>query len=581
MLLRDIEEYCGKKAEVGASTCLNRCGKGPNIQITSDGESFIVEGIKSFKRMEKMIADNVEDGELDGTKRKVAKLRYEARREETAEGKLAKISEAFDALGGEEKAIQQKPKGAAYLLTLRTNALLKSEADKALADGRAAVKLWPASPQPHLALSDVLAQSRCFADALEAMKQAVELTHSPFEKKELKKRLAVLEKKAAGPAGGAAKAPSAKARQKRRAQKKKTTEGEATAAPEAATAPEAAEPEKAPEAPQAEDVQLRMWGEDGLKDTTPLTEEEQAKTLYSRLGGDEPLRKMVYGVYDLMRADVKLGGFFERFARTPETFTRLKVRTVDYFGGEWGGPPYEGPNLFESHASMAIDDELYDLMMRCYAEMLKRIEAGPQETQEILEKIESMRTPVVDPGGLLVQEMEKRLAKASAARAAKMKAFKEQKAREEAERQAKEQKAREQKSKAKAPEKGKQAKQAKPDATKEEGAPAAEEPSVTKPKAPAESAEAPENPPAEEHAESVAGAAAAPCGEQEESAGAVGAGAAEAPGPGSAEAPADAPGGQSPAKGVDPSQSSLEDSSGSRKASISPSQALTRCVVHL
>ncbi|CAK0848411.1 unnamed protein product [Prorocentrum cordatum] len=605
MLLRDIEEYCGKHAEVCASTCLNRCGKGPNVEITADGAVTIVEGVKSFKRMEKMILENVEDCELEGYRRKVAQLKFDSRRQETTEGKLAKIAEAFEALGGEQRAIDKNAKQSSQLLVLRSRALLKSEAEKALADAEVAAKLRASQPQPYLALADALAQLKRPQEAQQAMQQALELTTAAFEKKELQKRLAELEKRAAQAAAAsqpprrsvkdlaaekdapkaaadakAAPPKKAKARQAKAAlteEQASAVEGtwkQAAAALGAETvgvllfrqifdiAPEAlqlfpfgedpdlydnpklkghgvkvvtmvdavikgvrdleglkptlqdlglrhvgygvlpphydvvgqallrtlrlglqdaftqgveaawtklwafvakwsmagnypqlepggAGPSKAAKArpaegaaaeaasPPKEHITMRMWGEDGVKETQPLTEEEQAKTLYARLGGAVPLEKLVFGVYDLMRADTVMSAFFERFAKTPETFLRLKVRTVDYFGGEWGGPAYEGPNLFEAHASMAIDDELYDGMMRCYVEMLQRIDAGPQETKEVLESVEAMRPPIVDPDGIFQAEMEKKLRKAAVQRQERMRLYKEQKKREEEEKKAK------------------------------------------------------------------------------------------------------------------------------------------------
>lgn len=479
MLLRDIEEYCGKHAEVCAGTCLNRCGKGPNVEITADGEVKIVEGVKSFKRMEKMILENVDDCELEGPRRKVAQLKFDSRRQETTEGKLGKIAEAFEALGGEQRAIDKNVKQSSQLLVLRSRALLKSETEKALADAEASVRLRASQPQPYIVLAEALAQLKRHHEAQQAMQQAMELTPAVFEKKELKKRLAEIEKRSkhedsqapaaaappprksvkdsskdssprAGnvtPKKGASEARSSKAPGKPAADAaaapkerppKGSDAGKAPAAKQPrAKARAAAEGAGAQAGPPQEDITMRMWGEEGIKETTPLTEDEQAKTLYARMGGDETMQKLVYGVYDLMRADPVMSAFFERFAKTPETFLRLKVRTVDYFGGEWGGPSYEGPNLFEAHASMAIDDELYDGMMRCYVEMLKRVNMGPQETKEILESVEAMRPPIVDPDGIFQAEMEKKLRKAAVQRQERMRLYKEQKKREEEEKAAK------------------------------------------------------------------------------------------------------------------------------------------------
>mmetsp|Transcript_128525 Transcript_128525/g.357795 ORF Transcript_128525/g.357795 Transcript_128525/m.357795 type:complete len:253 (-) Transcript_128525:85-843(-) len=167
-----------------------------------------------------------------------------------------------------------------------------------------------------------------------------------------------------------------------------------------------------------------MWGKEGVVSLKPEHVDESGRTLYQRLGGEEPLVTMVYGVYDLMRADPELGPFFERFAKSPATFKRLKERTVEYLGGEWGGTPYEGPDLFVAHASMSIDDFLYDGMMKMYAVMLKKLEADQDVMREVLDSLEKMRPPIVDPGGVFQKQMEKRLAAATAQRRQRLAEFK-------------------------------------------------------------------------------------------------------------------------------------------------------------
>jgi truncated hemoglobin YjbI len=111
------------------------------------------------------------------------------------------------------------------------------------------------------------------------------------------------------------------------------------------------------------------------------------------MGGDKKLDEVVTAVYNDMRADKEIGKFFARFR-----LERLKDRTVDYLRGEWGGEAYKGSDLWISHSHMGINSHWYDVMMKYYVQRLKKSRIGKSEQQEILESLEKMRKPIVDPG---------------------------------------------------------------------------------------------------------------------------------------------------------------------------------------
>mmetsp|Transcript_19006 Transcript_19006/g.51663 ORF Transcript_19006/g.51663 Transcript_19006/m.51663 type:complete len:267 (-) Transcript_19006:50-850(-) len=116
-------------------------------------------------------------------------------------------------------------------------------------------------------------------------------------------------------------------------------------------------------------------------------------TLYNRMGGEAKLETIVDGVYKLMRDDKVIGKEFARFR-----LERLKDRTVDYLRGEFGGPEYNGSDLWISHSHLAVKNDWYDIMMKYYVKMLKRAKMPQAETEEILKSLEKMRKPIVDPG---------------------------------------------------------------------------------------------------------------------------------------------------------------------------------------
>lgn len=366
-ILQDIEELCaaikGCQLKVEPTSCLGRCGKGPNVEVAPQekgAESKVVEGVSSFKTIEKVVKNAGDGTLLDGKKKKAATLKFEARRVEKPEEAKAKVDEALTLLGGREVASKKEPTLAGQLLALRSWAA--SGAD-ALSDAEAAATLLPSWARVHLVVAHALANLGREEDANAASQRAAEKAGCPLEKKFYKIQMReVLEK--AKKAKAAASAAGGKA------------------------------------------------------------EDQNGPCLLERLGGEEPLEVVVYGVYDLMRDDAEMGPIFERFAKTPGTMHRLKVRTVDYLRGEWGGDPYDGPNLFVAHASMEISDWLYDGMMKMYKIMLQKVKATDDVMSECLKSLEDMRPPIIDPAGIFQEEMEKTLAAAAAKNAAHRKEMK-------------------------------------------------------------------------------------------------------------------------------------------------------------
>jgi len=116
-------------------------------------------------------------------------------------------------------------------------------------------------------------------------------------------------------------------------------------------------------------------------------------TLYTRMGGEEKLDAVVDHVYKAMLKDKEIGKQFARFR-----LERLKDRTVDYLRGEFGGDGYKGPDLWISHSHLGVNNHWYDIMMKYYVKALKVHRIGKQESKEILESLENMRKPIVDPG---------------------------------------------------------------------------------------------------------------------------------------------------------------------------------------
>eukprot|EP00440_Ansanella_granifera_P026610 gb/GFBE01028903.1/.p1 GENE.gb/GFBE01028903.1/~~gb/GFBE01028903.1/.p1 ORF type:complete len:723 (+),score=168.55 gb/GFBE01028903.1/:1-2169(+) len=384
-LLRDIEELAGSRAKVEPTTCLSRCGQGPNVEVVSSaGTSRVVTGVKTFDKMKDLVQQSTDKPEIKGRPLQIARLKYEARRAATQEDRVAKLEEALKVLGSADNGAAAR-RFTSQLLVLRSVARLEKSAASALTDAESAVQLAPTFPQAHLSMADALAALNRFEESITSTKRALELVTSSIEKVDMQKKLRQVESQA-----------------RRYAMQKKITHKDST----------------------------NPWagfgnsGESSLPAKASETANPSIKPLLVRLGGDAKLKTLVYGVYDKMRADRELGPMFEKFARNPATFQRLKERTVDYLNGEWGGTPYEGPDLFTAHASLYIDKVMYDAMMRMWAAMLDQMKICEPERGEALQSLEDMRPPICDPDGSFQKELEMRLAEAQREREEKVRQWK-------------------------------------------------------------------------------------------------------------------------------------------------------------
>eukprot|EP00930_Biecheleria_cincta_P043362 TRINITY_DN29787_c0_g1_i1.p1 TRINITY_DN29787_c0_g1~~TRINITY_DN29787_c0_g1_i1.p1 ORF type:complete len:593 (+),score=155.56 TRINITY_DN29787_c0_g1_i1:70-1848(+) len=405
-LLQDIEDLVGSKCQVEPGICLNHCGQGPNVEVTKSGKQRVVTGISTFEKMVDLLKK--ESGiDASAVAMKVAQMKFDARRivgeePEDFEDRAGLIEDGFKALGGQEKAIKSRPKLASSLLVMRAQDQPADSAEQALEDAELALEINPKSVRAQLCVAKILTDLSRLDEAILAMNKAVDMSSSAAVKKDIQKSLRALQDR---------QKTSVTAKPKKKA---------------------AAAPKQSLPSPQSAPV-AETWSTtpdiDGyVKPVIPNID-----TLLERIGGQDKLTTLVYGVYDLMRADFVLGPKFEFFARNPNTFQRLKERTVDYLNGEWGGIPYSGPDLFVAHASILIDKVMYDGMMRMWAQMLDNVGVVDPERSEALESIEGMRPPICDPDGKFQEAMEERLLQAQKEREEKVRKWKLQKKREQEE----------------------------------------------------------------------------------------------------------------------------------------------------
>eukprot|EP00933_Yihiella_yeosuensis_P064388 TRINITY_DN6775_c0_g2_i1.p1 TRINITY_DN6775_c0_g2~~TRINITY_DN6775_c0_g2_i1.p1 ORF type:complete len:351 (+),score=100.80 TRINITY_DN6775_c0_g2_i1:149-1054(+) len=123
--------------------------------------------------------------------------------------------------------------------------------------------------------------------------------------------------------------------------------------------------------------------------------------LFDKLGGREPLFQLVENVYDLMKANPKLGKMF----KAEFDVAKLTKRTADFLENNWGGSQdqclqqsqNEASFLFQAHSSVGVTDKDYTIMVQLYDKTLKKMGIGKALIHEICEDLERYRDPIVDP----------------------------------------------------------------------------------------------------------------------------------------------------------------------------------------
>lgn len=177
-LIRDLEELCAGSSgcEAVNGTCLDHCGRGPNVKVQSGSGSKVIEGVKTFKDMRNLL-EKTAGAKIKKLDWQISEMKYEARRAKGPD-RLAKVEKGLKALGGEEKA-SKEPKLAASLFAFRAEEALRSggDAEAALRDARQAYALWKGFAPAYVASAMALFR---LGKADEARQEMLRLEDAPF-----------------------------------------------------------------------------------------------------------------------------------------------------------------------------------------------------------------------------------------------------------------------------------------------------------------------------------------------------------------------------------------------------------------
>ncbi len=97
-------------------------------------------------------------------------------------------------------------------------------------------------------------------------------------------------------------------------------------------------------------------------------------SLYSRLGGEEGLTRLVDRYLDILQHDAAYAALCAHYT---QGFGHYRRRMIEYLSGFFGGPAlymerHGLPQLRENHQSIPITPELRDLWYGCMAQALER-----------------------------------------------------------------------------------------------------------------------------------------------------------------------------------------------------------------
>eukprot|EP00747_Dinoflagellata_sp_TGD_P067498 gnl/TRDRNA2_/TRDRNA2_155300_c0_seq1.p1 gnl/TRDRNA2_/TRDRNA2_155300_c0~~gnl/TRDRNA2_/TRDRNA2_155300_c0_seq1.p1 ORF type:complete len:546 (-),score=105.57 gnl/TRDRNA2_/TRDRNA2_155300_c0_seq1:125-1762(-) len=340
ILVRDIEELARGQCDVEECACLGKCGKGPNVEVYTDGVPEIHIGIKTWQKVVELIEEKTEDLSVPPLAAKVGRIKYDARRNSDPSSQRQQIQNCIDTIGGEARAAKSEPRLLADLLVMRSKSLLQDDPLKALTDAKQAVELMPTWAQAHLALAAAHNATNDPRLALEAFQAALDIGKC-INKKKVKRQLSQLEIKVKELKNGS------------------KTDG--------------------PAAPLEENLLVQTAAR-------PLSNK-----IYSQFGGRDKFFELAHGVHELLFEHPLTEQFF------PPTMdnSRITVRNVDFLVGAFGGPKYKGPDMISVHEFLRITDEQYDIMLECYEKVLQKMKARAGHKQVIMSQLEGMRNTIV------------------------------------------------------------------------------------------------------------------------------------------------------------------------------------------
>eukprot|EP00440_Ansanella_granifera_P074507 gb/GFBE01080856.1/.p1 GENE.gb/GFBE01080856.1/~~gb/GFBE01080856.1/.p1 ORF type:complete len:604 (+),score=167.97 gb/GFBE01080856.1/:1-1812(+) len=194
--IRDIEDLSYGLGNIEVTGCLGHCQKGPNCSVseTSGGKGKVFNKLNKLSKITEMLEGAIAGFALSDVQKKVAKLKFNARRDESADERKKLIGDALALLTDDVKALNPELYGQTLCLRAREN--LKVDPKSAYGDMKQVMALMPDWAFGNVTMSQACEAVGMSHGALAAMQKAMKIGYG-VDKNTLKRALTRLERRAA------------------------------------------------------------------------------------------------------------------------------------------------------------------------------------------------------------------------------------------------------------------------------------------------------------------------------------------------------------------------------------------------
>ncbi len=123
--------------------------------------------------------------------------------------------------------------------------------------------------------------------------------------------------------------------------------------------------------------------------------QQQAETLYKRLGGYDALAAVTDDFLGRLAGDPSLGRFF--VGQSTDSLGKIRQHIVDFLCKATGGPcVYHGRDMKTTHAGLKITDQDWDTMVKHLNATLDKFKVPQQERSEVLGAVAGLKADIVE-----------------------------------------------------------------------------------------------------------------------------------------------------------------------------------------
>ncbi|MFC4358546.1 group 1 truncated hemoglobin [Halobium salinum] len=116
-----------------------------------------------------------------------------------------------------------------------------------------------------------------------------------------------------------------------------------------------------------------------------------SESIYSQIGGQEAVERVVDDFYDRVLSDDRLVDYFEA-----TEMTELRTHQVQFVSAVAGGPvEYTGGEMRDAHAHLDIDEEHFDLVAAYLERALRENGVSERNVGAIMSEVAALKDPVL------------------------------------------------------------------------------------------------------------------------------------------------------------------------------------------